>query len=100
MEQLAHPLDQLALTLGHDDPADDACVLHVGLETLLTLPDQAGEIFGHGQSDADGREDEEIERPLQRGRLLLYGVTAVDIVGLRHSPGRASFSCQQAGSDV
>ena len=64
MEQLANSREQLALTLGHDDPADDACVLHVGLEALMALADQAGKILGHGQCNADGRKDEKIERPL------------------------------------
>ncbi len=100
VEQFAQPVDELALALGHDDPTDDACVLHVGFETLMSLADQAGEILGHGQCDTDGREDQKIERPLQRRRLFLYGVHAVAIVGVRHSPGRASSSCRQAGSGV
>ena len=97
-EQIAHSLDQLALTPGHDDPADDACVLHVELEALMALGDQAGKVLDHRHCDADGRKDEQIERPLQRARVFLYGVAAAANVGLRHSPGRASSSCRPAGS--
>ena len=98
VEESAHPADHIALRARDDELPDNACVAHVGLETLASSDNESGELLRHRQRHADRGQHQEVERATHRILIRLRRGVRLRIGVVRHSPGRADSSCRPADS--